>query len=49
MEFADSHGHLTMVFEGGAARGPSRPPTPAELRLSIARAQEAGVTRILAP
>ena len=49
MEFADSHGHLTMVFEGGAARGPSRPPTPAELRLSIARAQEAGVTRILCP
>jgi TatD DNase family protein len=49
MEFADSHGHLTMVFEGGAPRGPSRPPTPAELRLLIARAGEAGVTRILVP
>lgn len=49
MELADSHGHLTMVFEGGAARGPSRFPTPAELQGLIARAGEAGVTRILVP
>lgn len=49
MEFADSHGHLTMVFEAGMARGPSRPATPAELRDLIARAREAGVTRILVP
>jgi TatD DNase family protein len=49
MEFADSHGHLTMLFEGGAARGPSRPPTPAELGDLIERARQAGVTRILVP
>ena len=49
MELADSHGHLTMVFEGGAARGPSRPATPAELKMLLLRAREAGVTRILVP
>ena len=49
MEFADSHGHLTMIFEGGAVRGPSRPATPDELRLLLLRAREAGVTRILVP
>ena len=49
MEFADSHGHLTMVFEPGSARGPSRAPTETELRGLIDRAAAAGVTRILVP
>lgn len=48
-ELADSHGHLTMVFEGGDARGRSRPATPAELALLLRRAHDAGVTRILVP
>jgi TatD DNase family protein len=49
IELADSHGHLTMVFPGGEARGPSRPPTPGELAERLSRAREAGVTRILVP
>lgn len=49
VELADSHGHLTMVFEGGTGRGPSRPPSPLELSGLLRRAQDAGVTRILVP
>jgi TatD DNase family protein len=48
-EIADSHGHLTMVFEGGDTRGRPRPPSKEELRLLLARARDAGVTRILVP
>lgn len=49
LEFADSHGHLTMVFDGGTGRGPSRPPSPLELSALVKRAQDDGVTRILVP
>ncbi len=49
LELADSHGHLTMVFEPGTARGPSRRPNPNELRAMLERAREAGVTRVLVP
>lgn len=49
VELSDSHGHLTMVFEGGDARGRPRKPTDAELAELVARARDAGVTRILVP
>ncbi|HEV8266686.1 MAG TPA: TatD family hydrolase [Thermoanaerobaculia bacterium] len=49
VELADAHGHLTMVFDGGAARGPARPPSTDELQALISAAREAGVTRILVP
>lgn len=49
MELADSHGHLTMVFDGESGRGPARPPTGAELERLLLRARQAGVTRILIP
>jgi TatD DNase family protein len=48
-EVADSHGHLTMVFDGGDTRGRPRPPSKEELRLLLARARDAGVARILVP
>jgi TatD DNase family protein len=48
VELADAHGHLTMVF-GAEDRGAPRPPTPEELAGLLARAREAGVTRILVP
>ncbi len=48
-ELADSHGHLTMVFDGGTTAGRPRPPTPAEVAGLVARARDAGVTRILVP
>ncbi len=48
-ELADSHGHLTMVFEGGRAAGRPRASTPAEAAGLVSRAREAGVTRILVP
>ncbi len=46
---ADSHGHLTMVFEGGRATGRPRTPTREEVARLVARARDAGVTRILVP
>lgn len=49
IELADSHGHLTMVFDGGEVRGVARPPSPSELTERLARARDAGVTRILVP
>ncbi len=49
LELADSHGHLTMVFDGGEMKGDPRAPRPDELRLLVRRAQDAGVTRILVP
>ena len=49
LELADSHGHLTMVFDGGAARGAARAPSKDELAGLIERAREQGVTRILVP
>ncbi|MCM3878184.1 MAG: TatD family hydrolase [Thermoanaerobaculia bacterium] len=48
-EYADSHGHLTMVWGGIGMQGAPRAPRPDELRLLVARAQDAGVTRILVP
>jgi TatD DNase family protein len=48
-EYADSHGHLTMVFDGGEMKGAPRAPRPDELRLLVRRAVDAGVTRILVP
>jgi TatD DNase family protein len=48
-ELADSHGHLTMVPGGGRSGEPSRTPTPAEVAAVVARARDAGVTRILVP
>ena len=48
-ELADSHGHLTMVFDGGEMKGEPRAPRPDELRLLVTRARDAGVTRILVP
>ncbi len=48
-EYADSHGHLTMVWGGGEMKGEPRAPRPDELRLLVARARDAGVTRILVP
>ena len=38
-----------MVFEGGEVRGSARAPSPAELEERLARARDAGVTRILVP
>jgi TatD DNase family protein len=48
-EYADSHGHLTMVWGGGEMRGAPRAPSADEVRLLVTRAQDAGVTRILVP
>lgn len=48
-EFADSHGHLTMVFDGAEMKGEPRAPRPDEVRLLVRRALDAGVTRILVP
>jgi TatD DNase family protein len=48
-ELADSHGHLTMVFDGGTTAGRPRPPSLAEAAGLVARARDAGVTRILVP
>ena len=49
LEIADSHGHLTMVFDGDGMKGVPRAPRPDELRLLVTRARDAGVTRILVP
>jgi TatD DNase family protein len=49
VELADSHGHLTMVFDGGEMKGAPRAPSAAELEELLARARDAGVTRILVP
>ncbi|MHB1047866.1 MAG: TatD family hydrolase [Thermoanaerobaculia bacterium] len=49
IELADSHGHLTMVFPGPDARWPTRAATDDEVAGQIARARDAGVTRILVP
>jgi TatD DNase family protein len=48
-EYADSHGHLTMVFPDAAARERPRAPSAAEVAGLVSRAREAGVTRILVP
>jgi len=48
-ELADSHGHLTMIFDGGETRGRPRPPTKEELEGVLGRARDAGVTRVLVP
>ncbi|HEX2798449.1 MAG TPA: TatD family hydrolase, partial [Thermoanaerobaculia bacterium] len=48
-EYADSHGHLTMVFEGGEMKGAPRVPNAAEVKELVSRARNAGVTRILVP
>jgi TatD DNase family protein len=48
-ELADSHGHLTMVFDGGTTAGSPRAPSTAEVAGLVERAREAGVTRILVP
>ena len=48
-EYADSHGHLTMVFDGGETRGRPRPPSAEELQGLLSRARGAGVSRILVP
>jgi TatD DNase family protein len=49
LELADSHGHLTMVFDGGTTAGKPRAPSREEAGGLVARAREAGVTRILVP
>ncbi len=49
IELADSHGHLTMAFPGPEARWPTRAATDAEVAEQVARARDAGVTRILVP
>lgn len=49
IELADSHGHLTMVFPGPEARWPTRAATDDEVAGQVARARDAGVTRILVP
>ena len=49
IELADSHGHLTMVFPGPEARWPTRAATDDEVAELVARARDAGVTRILVP
>ncbi len=49
VELADSHGHLTMVFPGPEARWPTRAATDAEVGDLVARARDAGVTRVLVP
>jgi TatD DNase family protein len=48
-ELADSHGHLTMVFEDGTTAGRPRASSAAEVAGLVVRAREAGVTRILVP
>jgi len=48
-ELADSHGHLTMVFDPGTTHERPRAPSPAEVAGLVARARDAGVTRILVP
>ncbi len=48
-ELADSHGHLTMVFDGGTTRERPRASTAAEVAGLVGRARDAGVTRILVP
>lgn len=48
-EYADSHGHLTMVFDGGEMKNAPRAPRPDEAKLLVSRANDAGVTRILVP
>jgi TatD DNase family protein len=49
IELADSHGHVTMVFPGPEARWPTRAATDDEVAAQVARARDAGVTRILVP
>ena len=49
IEYADSHGHLTMVFEGGEMKGAPRAPNAAEVKELVSRARDAGVSRILVP
>jgi TatD DNase family protein len=49
IEYADSHGHLTMVFDGGEMKDAPRAPNAAEVRDLVDRARDAGVTRILVP
>jgi len=49
IEYADSHGHLTMVFEGGEMKGAPRAPNAAEVKELVSRARDAGVSRILIP
>ena len=49
LEYADSHGHLTMVFEGGEMKGAPRDATAEEVKDLVDRARDAGVTRILVP
>jgi TatD DNase family protein len=49
LEYADSHGHLTMVFDGGEMKGDPRAPRPDEVEVLVSRARDAGVTRILVP
>jgi len=48
-ELADSHGHLTMVFDPGTTHDRPRAPSAAEVADLVARARDAGVTRILVP
>jgi TatD DNase family protein len=48
-KYADSHGHLTMVFGGGEVKGAPRAPSAAEVKELVSRARDAGVTRILVP
>jgi TatD DNase family protein len=49
IEYADSHGHLTMVFDGGEMKAAPRAPSAAEVRDLVGRARDANVTRILVP
>jgi TatD DNase family protein len=49
LEYADSHGHLTMLFDGGEMTGAPREPNAAEVKELVSRARDAGVTRILVP
>ena len=48
-DLADSHGHLTMVFDGATTAGQPRASSAAEVAGLVARARKAGVTRILVP
>ena len=49
IEYADSHGHLTMLFEGDEMKGAPRASSAAEVKELVNRARDAGVTRILVP
>lgn len=49
LDLADSHGHLTMVFDGGETKGAPRAPSTSEVKELISRARDQGVTRILVP